>query len=128
MIKAYLAGIPTLFEGEDIEVRYSIYKDEELLSKKSVMMHYRKPAIVGQVALVKLLKELKQYMGQEVVIIINDASLNEVIRGTSTTENKDVLKMADRTRKELIEFGSPVIKDVSANHMELREWNEILKF
>ena len=37
MIKAYLAWIPSYYEGEDIETRYAIFKDEELLDRKSVV-------------------------------------------------------------------------------------------
>lgn len=127
MIKAYLVGISSQYEGEDIELRYSIYEDQELLRKESVMMEYRKPGIVGQVALMTLLKELEKYKGKEIVIIVNDAALCEIIRGTSTTKNKDVLNMAKNTREELTKFGNPVIKDVSVDRLELARWNEVLK-
>lgn len=127
MIKAYLVGITSQFEGEDIEVRYSIYKDQELLCKKSVMIGYKKPAIVGQVALLTLLKELKKYIDKKIVIIINDAALYEVIRGTSTTKNKDVLKKAVETRKAMDKFENAIIKDVSGDHLELIEWDEELR-
>lgn len=127
MIKAYLAGISTLYEGEDVEVRYCIYKDDELLSKESVLMEYKKPAIVGQVALITLLKKLEKYIGQELIIIVNDAALCEIIKGTSTTKNKDVLKMAGKTREKLSSLGDPVIKDVSGDSVELAKWNEVLQ-
>ena len=127
MLKAYLVGISSQYEGEDIEVRYSIYEDQELLRKESVMMEYRKPGIVGQVALITLLKELEKYKGKEIIIIVNDAALCEIIRGTSTTKNKDVLNMAKDTREELTKFGNPVIKDVSVDRLELARWNEVLK-
>lgn len=127
MLKAYLAGISSLYEGEDIEVRYCIYEDQELLCKESIMMEYRKPAIVGQVALITLLKELEKYAGQEIVIIVNDPVLNEVIRGTSTTKNKDVLQMAKETREFMSKFTNCVIKNVSVDHLELAKWSEILK-
>ena len=127
MIKAYLAGISSLYEGEDIEIRFCIYEDQELLCKDSVIMEYKKPAIVGQVALITLLKELEKYMAKEIVIMVNDAALYEFIRGTSTTKNKDVLKMARETRKELIKFGNVAIKDVSVDHVELAKWNEVLQ-
>ena len=35
MINAYVVGITNHYEGEDIEVRYSIYDEQELLSKRS---------------------------------------------------------------------------------------------
>ena len=126
MIKAYLAGIASQYEGESIEVRYSVYEDQELLFKESDMLEYKKPAIVGQIALITLLKKLKKYMGKEIVIIINDAVLYEVVRGTLTTNNRDILKMADETRKEFDKFPNAVIKDISYNHVELKKWNEVL--
>ena len=127
MIKAYLAGISSQYEGEDIEVRYRIYEDQELLCKESVIMGYKKPAIVGQVALITLLKELEKYMGKEIVIIVNDAALSEIIRGTSTTQNMDVLKMVSKTREKMDRFKNLVIKDVSGDYAELVKWNEVLQ-
>ena len=126
MIEAYLAGIASQYEGENIEVRYSVYEDQKLLCKESVMMEYKKPAIVGQIALITLLKKLKKYMGKEIVIIISDAALYEIVRGTSTTKNSDVLKMASQTRKEFTKFRNTLIKDVSKEHVELMKWNEVL--
>jgi hypothetical protein len=126
MIKAYLTGIASLYEGENIEVRYTIYEDENLLSKDSIVMEYEKPAIVGQIALITLLRKLKKYMSKEIVVIINDAALYEVVRGTSTSKNNDVLKMAVQTRKELSVFPNLVIKDVSNDKAELVKWKEVL--
>lgn len=126
MIKAYLAGIASQYEGEDIEVRYSIYNEQELLCKEAVLMDYKKPAIVAQVALLTLLKKLERYRDSEIVIIINDAALNEIIRGTSTTKNTDVLKMQRETREELARFGYCIIKNVSGERVELAKWNECL--
>lgn len=127
MIKAYLAAIASLYEGEDIEVIYSIYEDQELLCKESVLMEYRKSAVVGQVALIRLLKELKKYRGKEIVIIVNDTVLYELVRGTLTTKNKDILDMERQTRKEILKFGDFVIKNVSGNHAERMEWKEALQ-
>ncbi len=128
MMKIYLAGISTQYEGEDIEVRYRIYENEELVCKESIMLEYKKPAVVGQVALTRLLKDLEKHMGKEMTIIINDPSLNEIIRGTSTTKNRDALKMAKVTRDALSKFGSSVtVKDVTGNREELARWNEVLQ-
>lgn len=127
MIKAYLTGITTQYEGEDIEVRYRIYEDEELISKKSIMIGYKKPAVVGQVALITLLKELENHMDKEIVVVINDAALYEVVMGTSTTENRDVLNMARDTRKAWMKFKNAVIQDVGGERAELAKWNEVLR-
>jgi len=127
MITAYLVGISTHYEYEDIEVRYRIYEDEELVCKKNIFQEYVKPAIVSQVALVALLKELEKYTEEEITIIINDSGLNEQIRGITQTKNKDVLNMSRITRKELDKFNNIIIKDVSGDVLELDKWNEILK-
>ncbi len=126
MIKAYLAGISSLYEGEDIEVRYCIYEDQELISKESIILEYKKPAIVGEVALLRLLKELEKYKKKEITIIVNDAALCEFIRGTATTKNRDILKLVKEIQKELSKFEKVVLKDVSVNHKERANWNEIL--
>lgn len=127
MIKAYLAGIASLYEGEDIEVRFCIYEDETLLSREFISKGYVKPLVVGQVALLTLLNKIKGYIDKEITISINDPALYEIVRGTSTTQNIDVLRMADKTRKELARFPKAVIKDVSKDHAELAKWDEALK-
>ena len=126
MIKAYLAGISSLYEGEDIEVRYCIYEDQELISKESVILEYKKPAIVGEVALLTLLKELEKFKKNEITIIVNDAALCEFIRGTSTTKNRDIQKLVKKIQKELSKFEKVYIKDISVNHRERADWNEVL--
>ena len=125
MIKAYLTWIESLYEGESIEVRYTVFEGQELLYKEAIMLEYKKPAVVGLVALMTLLKKLKKYREEEILILINDAALNEIVRGTSTTKNNNVLKTAVRMRKELSEFSNTVIRDVSTDRSELTEWTEV---
>ena len=127
MIKAYLVGISTPYENEDIQILYRIYKDEVLISEKKILQRYQKPSVVSHVALLTLLKKLKKYIKDEIIIVINDAALNEQIRGTSTTQKAEVLKMANKVREELNKFDNSVtIKDVSRNHAELVKWNNEL--
>ena len=38
MIKAYLTAIPTLYEGEDVQIRYSVYEDDNNLFKEVVLL------------------------------------------------------------------------------------------
>lgn len=129
MIKAYVVGISTHYEGEDIEIRYSIFNDQELLCNRSVFKGYKKPLVVSHVALLILLKELKKYKSNEIVILINDASLMEQISGISQTKKIDVLRMASKVKQELNKFGDAVIiKDVSKDSVKLREWNDVLRF
>lgn len=127
MIKAYFVGISTEYEGEDIEVRYAIFKDEELITKKTVFQEYVKPAVVNQNALVTLLKELMDYINDEITIIMNDPALNELLRGVSQTKNADVLKTLKYTRGKIGKFSSLTVKDISQDKPELAKWNEILQ-
>ncbi len=127
MIKAYLAGISTQYEGEDVQIQYCIYDEQELICKNSVMLEYQKPAIVGQIALLTLLNKMKKYKAKEIIIIVNDSAINQIIKGTTTTKNEDVKKMARRMKKKLSQFENVVIKDVSGDHEELVKWNDILK-
>jgi uncharacterized Fe-S cluster protein YjdI len=128
MIKAYVVGISNHYEDEDIEIRYSIHDDQEILCKKTVFKEYKKPLIVSHVALITLLRELKKYKGKKIVILINDASLNQQIQGRSQTKKTEVLKMANKVRVELNKFGDSItIEDVSNNSAKLKEWNELLR-
>lgn len=128
MITAYLTAIPSNYEGEDIEIRYGIYEEQVLLHKDSVLLAYKKPAIVGQVALLTLLKKLDAYHGKEITILIHDPALYEFVRGTSTTKNKDVLKMGRETRKELNKHENVTVKDVHGDRALLEKWKEALAF
>jgi chromosome condensin MukBEF MukE localization factor len=128
VIKAYVVGISTHYEGEDIEIRYSIYNGQELLLKKSFLKGYKKPSVVSHEALLSLLKELNKFKGDETVILINDASLQQQIRGISQTKKTDVLRMAERVRAELNKFGDSVtVEDVSNDSVKLKEWNDVLR-
>jgi len=128
MITVYLAAITSQYEGEDIEVRYCIFDEQELKSKKSILLPYQKPAVAGQAALIAALTELMEYQDREMTIIVNDGALNELVRGTSTTKNKDVLKKFIETREALGKFDKLTIKDVSGNRAGLLKWNEAVQF
>ena len=127
MIKVYLAGIASLYEGADIEIQYCIYDDLELISKKSVKMDYVKPAIVGQVAMITLMNKIKNYKDKEIVVVVNDTVLYESIRGTLKTKNIDVIKMSKETRKKVAGFQNFTIENVSADYLALQKWVEALK-
>ena len=64
-----------------------------------------KPAIVGLNSILTMLLKLEEYKEEEITIIINDASLYEIIKGCCTTKNYgDVLKMASKMKKQLVKF------------------------
>ncbi len=129
MIKAYLAGISVFQEGEDIEVRYAIYKDDVLILKKREFLDYRKPLVVGQVSLITLLNAMEAYKGQEITIIINDGALNEQIRGTYVMKNGELIKLSGITNSKLKKFGDNIsVKCINNDKDAISEWNEILSF
>lgn len=128
MITAYLVGISTYQENEDIEIRYSIFKDEELVSKQSVWRGYKKPLVVTHSAILYLLPKLKEFNEKEITIVINDGALYEQLRGTSTTKNQEVLKAIKLVKEKLTKFGNSItIKNVSTDNEELKKWNKVLE-
>lgn len=127
MIKAYMAAFSTLYEGEDIEVRYSLIQDDQVIKEESVYLEYMKPAVVGVNALLILLRKLEAYKQEIIVITINDGALNEIIRGTNTTQNGEVLKLAGKIKKELSKFQRVSFVNVTnKDRAELAEWKEVL--
>ena len=128
MITAYLVGIPAYYEGEDIEIRYSIYRDEELICKKSIYQDYIKPVAVGIKAYIALLEEFQQIDGDEITVIINDPALNELIRGTSTTKNGAVLKALSQMKRKVDRLNKKLtVIDVSNHYEDIVKWDEELK-
>lgn len=127
MIKAYVAGISSLYEGEDIEIRYSIFEDENLLSKEMLIVQYKKPALVGAIAFQSVLKALMKFLNQEVIVVVNDAALCELIRGTGKTKDKDVQRLVREIQNELHKFGNILIKDAGVDFKELEKWNDVLR-
>lgn len=127
MIKAYLTCISTFYEGEDIEIRYSIFQDGELVEKKLFFENYRKPALCGLVSAQRLLKDLEKYLDEEIVIVVNDGSLYEMLKGTSKTTKQEVQFLGKKVRKSLEQFHDIDIENVSGDHLKIQEWNDILK-
>lgn len=126
MITVYLAGIPNYYEGEDIEVRYRGFIDDKEVINKSLLKDYKKPALVNLFALINLLKDLESYKENSISIIVNDPALMELIKGTSTTRDRDVIKVAASVRDRLKEFQNLSVKNVSNDSTQLAKWNEIL--
>lgn len=127
MVKAYLAWISTPFEGEPIEIRYRIFIDDEEVESVSTIMDYEKPAIVGLIATIEILKSLEKHRYDDIMVIVNDGALYENIRGTSATKNKDVQMMSKKVRVELKKFANLSFDNISGNHTRIEEWNKILK-
>ncbi len=128
MITVYVVGIAAYHESEDIEIRYSIYDQEELLCQKKIVKEYEKPVVVSLIAFMTVLDELENYTHHEINIVVNDAALQEQIKGTSTSKNQDVQRMASKARKKIKKFVNPIhIKDISNDRVEIAKWNSILQ-
>jgi hypothetical protein len=129
MITAYLEGIPGFYENEDIEIRYCIFDNEEEVCKKSLYLDYKKPVLVGLYALSEICKDLKDYTNRDITIKINDPVLLEQINGTTTTRNRDIIRMSETTRTRMRRINKTIeVVDVSTDRQELLKWNKILKF
>ncbi|TCT12884.1 hypothetical protein EDC18_11155 [Natranaerovirga pectinivora] len=127
MITAYLVGISKFHEEEDIEIRYSIYKDDELICKKSVYEGYKKPLVVTHYAVFTLLKELEPYKREEINVIVNDPAFIEQVRGTSTSKNKDVIKVTSVLKDRIRKFKELKFTDISQKHQEVIKWDNELQ-
>ena len=122
-----LVGISTQYEGEQIEIRYRIFDGEELIVKKSLMINYVKPTLVGHASMDILLKELENSMDKKIEIFIDDGALYETINGTSGTKNSELLKRAKHTRDEIKKFADLEIINVTGDYEMRQEWNKILR-
>lgn len=127
MIKAYLTAIPTFYEGEDIEVRYSIFQNDVHIKKESIFLEYTKPSIVGLTSVLTLLQKIEEYKEQQILVVLNDASLYEVIKGTSTTKNGDIIKMSNNAKKQLLKFKNLSFVNITKDKDALKEWMKILE-
>lgn len=127
MIKAYLAAFPMLYEGEDIEVRYAIYQDDIAVKKESLYIEYVKPAVVGLNSVLTLLSKLEQFKEEEIMIMINDSALNEIIKGSCTSKNGDILKMASKLKKQTTKFKNLSFVNVTKDKGALTKWKEIIE-
>ncbi|MCT4606930.1 MAG: hypothetical protein N4A64_12675 [Marinisporobacter sp.] len=128
MITAYLLGISNYIEGEDIEIRFRVFKNGELLLKDDFFQEYKKAVIVEHVALLALLDRLEEFRGEDITIMINNPSLYEQIRGTSTLKNKDALRMTRKVKEKLEEFlNTLIMEDVSTDKAKLKDWKEVLE-
>lgn len=128
MIKAYLAFISLGYEGEDVEIQYSIYKGEDLIKKERSYIDYKKPGLAGQFAVRILLAELEEYKEETIKIIIHDGALYEVLTGTSTSRDRELQELGKETREEVERFDDIEIEDIEGDHLAIEEWRNILKF
>ncbi len=128
MKQLYVEGIPSYHVMEEMQFKYVLYDGDEVLKKKEVYHEYRKPALIGLYSVILLIKEFPDLKGEEVEVIVNDGALLEQIKGTSTTKNRDILKVAELCRKNLNKFGGKLVfTSVTGKHEEMVKWESKLK-
>lgn len=128
MKQLYVEGIPSYHVEEEMYFKYVLYDGEDLVVTKDVYHEYRKPALVGLYSIILLMKEFPELKNEEVQVIVNEGALLEQIRGTSTTKNKDILKVAELCRKQLDKFGGKItLVSVAGKHEEMVKWESSLK-
>lgn len=127
MIKVYFAGISSLYEGEDIEIRYCIFEDQTQLEKEFIITKYTKPSLVGAVALLRVLKALSKQTQAEILIYTNETALCEFVKGAGNTKNRELQKKVWEIQDEIAKFDNVTLRDISSEHKLLQEWNQILQ-
>lgn len=131
MLKAYVYGESAFIEGEDLHVRYIIFDEEgNTVLKDDTYIDYVKPYISDQAAILEMLSkmEVEGMNGAEIDIIINNAAVLELIRGTSTTKNKDAKNAAVNVVRKVGKLGiTAEFTDVSGDYKEKCKWSEIIE-
>lgn len=129
MIKAYLVGTPSPYEGEDIVIEFLIHKDDEcIIHKKDIYMDYVKPALVNQSGLERLLVELRPYKKEEIEIYINDTPLFEALNETLQTKKlKELILLGKKSKRTLSKFENAKVINVATNPTLKKEWVSIVR-
>lgn len=129
MIKAYLVGTPSPYEGEDIIIEFFIYENNEcIIHKKDIYMDYVKPALVNQSGLERLLIELRPYKQEEVEIYINDTPLFEALNDTLQTKKlKELILLGKKSKRTLSKFENATVINVATNPELHKEWVTIVR-
>ncbi len=123
----YALGTPAYHEQDEMVFKYVVYDQEKVVSEKTVYHEYRKPSIVGLYTILLLLKEIPEYKTEEVTIIVNDGAILEQIKGTTTTKNTDILKVAKLCRNNLRSYSSTIsIESVAGTYKGKLDWERKL--
>lgn len=127
MIRAYLVGTPSPYEGEDITVEFFIYKDDNLIMHKNIYMDYVKPAQVNHSGLERMLVEFRPYKEEEILVYINDTPLFEALNNTLQTKKlKDLILLGKKTQRSLSKFQNIQVINVATNPALQKEWLSVV--
>jgi hypothetical protein len=127
MKTVYLEVTPAYHEQEELVFNYAVYDDEKRLKRDTLYFEYRKPAIAPLFGVMQVLKELKTYQKDEILFIVNDGALVEQLKGTTTTKNADVLKVAELARKHVLKFSNQVsFKSIAGEYQAMLNWESKL--
>lgn len=127
MKNIYVKVTPAYQETEELVFTYAVYDEEKLIEKKVLYHDYRKPVLASLFAVSSILKELRPYRSEELVVIFNDGALIDEINGTTQTKNRDVLKVAELTRNNIRKFSDTIsFISVAGNHTAKLNWNSKL--
>ena len=124
----YLKVTPAYQETEEMIFTYTVYdEDGTFVEKKELFHEYRKPVLASLFAISSVLKELRPYRSEKIVITVNDGALIDEINGTTQTKNRDVLKVADLTRNNIRNFSDTIsFVSVAGNHPAKLNWDSKL--
>lgn len=125
MKNIYVKVTPAYQETEEMVFTYAVYDENDTLVEKNNLYHdYRKPVLASLFAISSILKELKPYRAEDIVIIVNDGALIDELNGTTQTKNRDVLKVAELTRTNVRRFSDTItFKSVAGDHQAKLNWN-----
>lgn len=128
MKNIYVKVTPAYQETEEMIFTYAVYdEDGTFVEKKELFHDYRKPVLASLFAISSIIKELRPYRSEEIVIIVNDGALIEELNGTTQTKNRDVLKVADLTRNNIRKFSDTIsFVSVAGDHQAKLNWDSKL--
>lgn len=127
MIKIYVLATPAYHEDEEMVFKFAVYKNEKFLKSKTIYHEYRKPVLTGLYSILILLKEFPEFRKDDVQVIVHEGAMIEQLKGTTTTKNGNILKVAELVQKHLGKYSNKIeIVSVAGNHQEKLEWERML--
>lgn len=124
----YLQVTPAYHEQEEMVFTYAVYNGEERVERNVLYFEYRKPVLAALFGVMQVLKELRPYRSEEILVVVNDGALIEQLNGTTSTKNNDVLKVADLARRHVNKFSETIsFISVAGDHQAMLNWESKLE-